>query len=214
MAASSSTSMTINLMPVSEKLMHSNHTLWKAQVLAMLWVAQLVRFLDGTNTMPAEKLAVKIQKGADDNTEEVLNPAFETWNAQEQQVLSYLLSSVSCDVLVQVVVLATASDVWKHIETSYASQSCARVINTCMALATTQKGSLTATEYISKMKSLDDDMVLAGKKLDNEELSSYILAELDSEYNSLVSSIVARVEPISFGELYSQLLAFEIGLEL
>jgi hypothetical protein len=56
------------------------------------------------------------------------------------------------------------------------------------------------------MKSLADEMASVGKKLDDEELTSYILAGLDVEYNSLVSSITARVEPNTFGELYSQLL--------
>jgi hypothetical protein len=64
-----------------------------------------------------------------------------------------------------------------------------------MALSTTQKGSSTIAEYFSKMKSLVDDMSLVGKKLDDEELCSYILASLDAEYNSLVSSIAARIEP-------------------
>jgi hypothetical protein len=36
MVTFSSTTMTINLMPVSEKLVRSNHTLWKAQMLAVL----------------------------------------------------------------------------------------------------------------------------------------------------------------------------------
>jgi hypothetical protein len=58
-------------------------------------------------------------------------------------------------------------------------------------------------EYISKMKTLADDMASAGKKLDDEEFSSYILARLDSEYNLVVCSIAARTEPISFAELYS-----------
>jgi hypothetical protein len=84
MAASSSTSTTINLIPVSEKLVRSNHTLWKAQVLAALRGAQLVGFLDGTNTAPAEKLTVKVQKGTDGDSEEVPNPTYETWKAQEQ----------------------------------------------------------------------------------------------------------------------------------
>jgi hypothetical protein len=35
-------------------------------------------------------------------------------------------------------------------------------------------------------------MASAGKKLDDEELCSYILIGLDAEYNSLVSSIAAR----------------------
>jgi hypothetical protein len=64
------------------------------------------------------------------------------------------------------------------------------------------------------MKMLTDEMELAGKKLDDEELCSYILAGLDYEYNSLVSSIATRIEPITMGELYSQLLSFETRLEL
>jgi hypothetical protein len=83
-----------------------------------------------------------------------------------------------------------------------------------MTLATTQKGSSTTIEYFAKMKSLADEMASAGKKLDAEELTSYILAGLDAEYNPLVSSIAARVEPISVGELYSKLLAHENRLEL
>jgi hypothetical protein len=83
-----------------------------------------------------------------------------------------------------------------------------------MALATTQKGSSSAAEYVAKMKTLADEMASAGKKLDDEELISYILAGLDYEYNSLVSSIAARVEPVTLDDMYSQLLAFETRLEL
>jgi hypothetical protein len=83
-----------------------------------------------------------------------------------------------------------------------------------MALATTQKGSLTMAEYISKMKVLADDMASVGKKLDDEDFISYILAGLDVEYNSVVSSIAGRVEPITLDELYSQLLAYENRLDL
>jgi hypothetical protein len=64
------------------------------------------------------------------------------------------------------------------------------------------------------MKTLADEMASARKKLDDEELCSYILAGLDAEYNSLVSSIAARSEPITLGELYFQLLSFENCLEL
>jgi hypothetical protein len=46
-------------------------------------------------------------------------------------------------------------------------------------------------------------MAPTAKKLDDEESVSYILAGLDYEYNTLVSSIAARVEPITLGEIYS-----------
>jgi hypothetical protein len=68
-----------------------------------------VRFIKGTNPAPLEKIKVKAQKGED--LEEVTNPVFELWKAQEQQVLSYLLTSVSRDVLVHIAVLPTATAV-------------------------------------------------------------------------------------------------------
>jgi hypothetical protein len=191
MATYSSTMTTINLMPIGEKLSRGNHVLWKAQVLAVLRGAQLASFLDGTNKAPAEKIMIKSQKESNEDTQEVPNPAFALWKAQEQHVFSYLLTSIFRDVLIQIAALPSATEVWKHIQTSFVSQSRARVINTRMALAMTQKGSSTMAEYISKMKILADEMASAGKKLDDEELTSYILAGLDSEYNSIMSSIAA-----------------------
>jgi hypothetical protein len=95
-----------------------------------------------------------------------------------------LLTSISRDVLVQIAALPSAVAVRKHIEEAFVSQSHARAINTRMALVSTQKGSMTVAEYVSKMKSLANDMASAGKKLDDEEITSYILAGLDFEYNS------------------------------
>jgi hypothetical protein len=109
----------------------------------MLRSAQLAGFLDGSSKALADKIKIKSQKGTEANFEEVLNRAYEAWKAQEQQVLSYLLTSVSHDILVQIATLPSATAVWSHIETSFASQSRARVINTRMALATSQKGAST-----------------------------------------------------------------------
>jgi hypothetical protein len=215
MASSGSNMVATTLMLVSKKLTRNNHVLWRAQVLAVLQGAQLAGFLDGTIKAPAEKIHMVKKSGKEEGeAEEASNPAFELWKAQEQQVLSYLLTSVSHDVLVQIATLPSAADIWKHIESAFALQSCARVINTSMALTTTQKGSLMVVEYISKMKLLTDDMASVGKKLDDEDFISYILAGLDAEYNSVVSSIAGRVEPITFAELYSQLLAYENRLDL
>jgi hypothetical protein len=81
-------------------------------------------------------------------------------------------------------------------------------------LAPPKKGSLTVIEYISKMKILADDMASTGKKLNDEDFISYILTGLDTKYNFVVSSIARRVEPITFAELYPQLLADENRLDL
>jgi hypothetical protein len=186
MVTSNSNTIVVNLMPMSEKLTRNNHMLWRTQVLAVLRSAQLARFLDGTNKPPTEKIQVKKQFEKAEEVDEVSNPSIVVWKAQEQQVLRNLLTSVSRDVLIQVAVLQSVTEVWKHIEGAFTSQSRARVINTRMALSTTQKGSSTMAEYISKMKTLADDMASAGKKLDDEEFGSYVLTGLDSDYNSVV----------------------------
>jgi hypothetical protein len=83
-------------MPVSKKLARGNHTVWKAQVVAALRGVQLYGFLDGTSIAPAAQIKAKV--GSDE--EDIPNPAFVVWKAQEEQVLSCLLSSVSRDILV------------------------------------------------------------------------------------------------------------------
>jgi hypothetical protein len=98
---------------------------------------------------------------------------------------------------------------WKMIENVFGSQTRARAVNVHMALATTQKGNMSLTEYVNKMRKLGDDMALAGKPFDDEEMVSYILAGLDIEFNPVVLAVLAHVEPISITELYAQLLSFE-----
>jgi hypothetical protein len=72
---------------------------------------------------------------------------------------------------------------------------------------------MSISEYITKMKSHADEMASA-KKVDDEELVSYILAGLDEEYNSVVSALIARVEPALVAEAHSQLLTFKNRMNL
>jgi len=106
--------------------------------------------------------------------------------AKDQQVLSYLLTSLSKEILSQVSTHETASAVWTTIEGMFASQSRVRIIATRMALATASKGSTSISEYIVKMKGLADDMASPGKKIEDEELVSYILTGLDLDYDPVV----------------------------
>ena len=57
------------------------------------------------------------------------------------------------------------------------------------------------------MKSLADDMAAAGKRLEDEDIISYVLAGLDMDFNPIVSVVVAHTKPLSLGELYTQLVS-------
>ena len=85
----------------------------------------------------------------------------------------------------------------------FSSQTRARAVNTRLALATTQKGSMTVAEYVGKMKTLGDEMAAAGRPLEDEELIEYILTGLDHDFNPIVSTLISRADPISVSEVFA-----------
>jgi uncharacterized membrane protein YgcG len=96
----------------------------------------------------------------------------------------------------------------------FASQSRARMMHLCSRLSTTRKGELTAVAYFSKMKGFVDEMVVAGKPLDDEDFVAYLLAGLDHDYNSFIKNVSARSDPMSISHVYAQFLVAESWLDL
>ena len=204
-AASTSVSFTI---PVSEKLTRDNFLVWRAQVLPAVRAARLVGILDGSSAEPSPMIQVE---KPDKSTEKVENPAYVQWIAQDQQVLSFLLSSMTKEILVQVSSLEHTAEVWKAITEMFSSQSKSRVLQLRSQLSRMKKGDLSASSYYTKMKGLADEMAAAGKKLDDDDIIEYILNGLDAEYNPFVSSMTIK-DNVSLSDLYAQLLSYEARL--
>lgn len=141
--------------PISEKLNKANHALWKAQVRAAIRGARLEGHLSGASKAPEEEIIDKEGKKSP-------NQAFEEWDARDQQVLGYILSSLSREVLLNVVQAKTAAEAWTSIEAMFAAQTRTRAVNLRIALTTTKKGGMTVAEYYSKMKSYGNDMAAVG----------------------------------------------------
>jgi hypothetical protein len=216
MAFSSSTlpttvSLGLAFIPISDKLTRQNYQSWKAQVTAAINGAQADHLIHPTATPPSPTITKKNAEGKDETTS---NPDYAVWKAQDQQVLSYLLSGLSKDILGQVNTETTAAGASAAIEALHAAQSRARVIATRMALANASKGTSMITEYFGKMKALADEMAAAGKKLDDDDLISYILTGLDEPFDPVVSAISLRVEPLTVHELFTQLVNHEQRIDL
>jgi hypothetical protein len=134
--------------------------------------------------------------------------------AQDQQVLGYLLNSLSKDVLIQVLEAKTTAQAWTSIASLFSAHSKARVTNLKMLLSTTRKGGMTAAAYYAKMKTIRDELVATGKGPDNEEFISFVLNGLNLDYNSLVSSVLGRIDTITISDFYAELLSFEMRLQM
>lgn len=133
--------------------------LWKAQFIPAVRGAQLFGFLDGSVKVPEQEI-----ENSENKKEE--NPAYARWVVQDQQLLSFLNSSLSREVLGQVADQETSAGVWKKLMEMYSSQSRARVLHLRSKLSSTRKGEMTCAVYFALMKGYADEMAAAGKKID------------------------------------------------
>jgi histone deacetylase 1/2 len=111
-------------------------------------------------------------------------------------------------VLVDVLGLEHAAEIWKTIGDIFSAQSEARVGMLRAALTNTKKRELTAAVYIAKMKGFASELAAAGRVISDIELKEYLLAGLAGEYNALVASINANPATSSAG-VCNQLMAYD-----
>jgi hypothetical protein len=67
--------------------------------------------------------------------------------------------------------------------------------------------------YFAKMKEYADEMAAAGKQLEDDDIVSYILICLDTEYNGLVENVSLRTDSVAHSNLIAQLLATEARIK-
>ena len=208
----SSAGVSLNLgSPPSEKLARGNFILWKTQVLPALRGAQVTGLLDNTDAAPPRM--VEITK-ADKTTALEPNPLYGPWIAKDQQVLSYLLNSMSPEILAQVVGKDSTFELWTTVTNLFASQSQSRITNLRIAITNTKKGSMSSSAYMAKMKSLGDELAAAGRPVSDPEMVDYILAGLDRDYDSVVAAIGAVKNTITADDLFAQISAFDQRMEM
>jgi hypothetical protein len=175
-------------------------------MLAIIKGDGLEGYLTGAISSPASTIRVKDHDSKEET--EVLNLDLQSWKVTNQQVLRFLLSCMTKDVLSQVTVCRAANEAWKVIKGIFTSARRARTVNSRIALAMTKKEELSVVEYVSKMRFLGDELIAAGKQIDDDELILYIFAGLDQEYNSVITTLLVK-ETLTIGDVYSLLLNFE-----
>jgi hypothetical protein len=74
-------------------------------------------YLDGTLLTPVKTIASSAEAGV----EHVTNPTYAHWYDQDQQLLSGLLSSMTEDVLWDVVTATTSKEAWDSLQQMFSS---------------------------------------------------------------------------------------------
>uniref|UniRef100_A0A2N9HX01 Reverse transcriptase Ty1/copia-type domain-containing protein n=1 Tax=Fagus sylvatica TaxID=28930 RepID=A0A2N9HX01_FAGSY len=190
------------------KLTRDNYLLWRAQIVPYLRGQHLYGFLDGSTVAPLPTISLV----TDGLTTTAPNPLFTSWHLQDQLILSALISSLSENVLAHVVKCTTAREVWTTLARMFTSQSRARTMQIHYQLATLRKGDLSIADFFHRFTGLADTLAAIDQPLADYELVSFLMAGLGSEYDSLVTSVQTRADPLSLEELYGHLLAHELRL--
>ncbi|KAK1665884.1 hypothetical protein QYE76_054043 [Lolium multiflorum] len=191
--------------PPTKKLTRVNFLLWKMQVLPALRGALVMGLLDGSDPTPPKTLE---EEDSNKKVTQIPNPVYGVWLVRDQQVLSWLVKTLSSDILAHVLDVEHCVEVWASIQHLFSSQSKAQINTLHGSLSNTKKLDMKAEKYITKMKGFAMELAAAGKKIDDDELKGYILNGLGAAYTPFVASINA-VPSTTLADMCAQLTAYD-----
>ncbi|KAH9801351.1 retrovirus-related pol polyprotein from transposon RE1 [Citrus sinensis] len=182
------------------KLDRSNYMIWKMQVLASIQGNGLEGYIDGSITAPY-------------SDQRIPNSEFVIWKRTDQQLLGWLLSSMTESVLGIVLGCKTSFEVWRALEKLSGSQNKTRALQLKNQMMMTKKNDLSVYDYFHKMKSIADIMAAAGAPMSDYDFMISVLGGIGSEFNPVAVLITGRGLDLDLSESLSMLMTHKGMLE-
>lgn len=92
-------------------------------------------------------------------------------------LLSWLLSSINVEILSIVVTSKTSS-----LEQQFRFETAAKKVHLKMMLNNLKKGSITVTDYFSKLRSITDELAIAGSPVSSLNFITDLISSLGQSY--------------------------------
>ncbi|KAE8696580.1 putative disease resistance protein [Hibiscus syriacus] len=182
------------------KLTESTYLLWKHQVALIIDGYGLLRFISVGYVAPDEFIT-----NASGQLEE--NPVFAAHRQQDKLLASWLLTTVSTEVLPHLTGLTTAMSIWNTISRLFGARSSAKISSLRHNLHSQRKTGLTIREYLAKVKSICDLLNASGSVVTEQEHVNVVLVGLTMEFESIIA--IASRENFSLDILTEMLLDCE-----
>ena len=190
------------------KLTATNYAAWRIQFNSLLFGYDLFGYVDGSTPCPPAKIT---QPNSDVSAP---NPDYLFWFRQDQLLLNAIVGSLSPNFLHFLSTCTTSRDAWTALEKTYASPSRGRILTHRLNLANPQQGTQTIMDYMQDIKRNIDSLALMNVSVDFDELSLRIMNGLNPKYSKLSHALRVRETPVTFEELFEQLLNYEAQLNL
>ncbi|KAK1621085.1 hypothetical protein QYE76_026602 [Lolium multiflorum] len=172
--------------------------------------AQVLELLDGTDVAPVKHLEVE---DTDKNKQKVANPAYAAWVARDSTVLSWILNSLSPEILAHTIGVDSTAAVWEIITNLCGSRSRSRINQLRGALQSTKKLDMTASVFFAKMKAFASELAAAGKPVEEDEMVGYLVNGLDASYNDVAAAVNGNSDT-TIDDLYDQIVAHDMRQEM
>ncbi|GMI98473.1 hypothetical protein HRI_003516600 [Hibiscus trionum] len=140
---------------ISMKLDDFNFMLWKQQVTMMIRGYELEHYLDSSTPIPPK--VVKSSSG-----KLILNPDYRRFKKEDNSLASWLLSTISANILPQLVEAETTAEVWAIVTKQYLSLSATKIMNLHCRLRAMKKGALSIHDYTTHINEICDLLAISG----------------------------------------------------
>jgi len=190
---------------ISHKLDDLTFLLWRQQVEPIIKSHRLQRFVANPQ-IPLQFLTEA------DHTVGIKNPAYEAWEQQDQVLLTWLQSMLSSLILSCVLRCVHSYEVWERIHNYFLKQTRVTVRQLRTELRVTILRGKLMREFLLQIKQISDSLASVGSPIMLQEHVDSILEGLPPDYDSVISVIESKFEPLPIAEVEALLLAHEARL--
>lgn len=135
-----------------------------------------------------------------------ITSAFQEWETVDLALICLLIATLSDEAIEHMLGCKITSEAWLILEDRYATVSKSRINMLKTEFQTLQKGSDNIDKFLSRLKSVRDQLIAAGEHISKNDLIIAALAGLPKEYATIRTVILARKNTISLKEFRAQLL--------
>jgi histone deacetylase 1/2 len=184
----------------------NNFLLWSQQVNGVITAHNLHRFVVNPE-IPLQYANVADRLDGKNSDE------YQQWLFKDQSLFTWLLSTISDNVLPRVLSCKHSHEVWEKIHKYFNSVLKSRARQLRYELKNTKKLARSVNEYLLRMKSIVNSLIAVGDIVSEQEQVDAILEGLPEDFNSFVMMIYSRFETPTVEDVEALLLLQEVQFE-
>ncbi|KAJ8760257.1 hypothetical protein K2173_011669 [Erythroxylum novogranatense] len=147
----------------------------KSRMSHLLFGYGLLGYLDGSIPCPA----------AD-------SPYYLAWTRQDALILLAIQATIHSSLSPTINSCSSSASAWQFLALSFANRSSTRQLSLLSSLMSLKKETMTVTTYMTRIKSIIDDLAVIGHPLEDAQVVIYVLNGLGDEFSSLAVAVHVR----------------------